>query len=613
MLPHAHHLHNDTRCSIIVSILTLALLVFPLSNASAQSCEATCKAQFDSCSALAGPGCNLAGEAAGRATDRLLGGVPGGALISAAAKQTAQAACEEKLAPCRTKQVACLQACTGPTPQGTAPVAAGGSALATLLVYASEPGAVIYVDQQRAGVMGSDLNNPVSTPPLLAGNHTVRVAVGKGASERYWEGPVSLKVGTMNTIEVSNLRTQSGWQLLHASQLDQAGDSDRAIVEYARLLALPHTSSTEQQEGQTRAIQLLGDRTDRYIAFAHEKAIQFPWTTQAWGTSGVEMPLGPGEDSRFRAATELEVLCQALPQPKVQSFCADEQKRILETFENDAHEVYASIMTMNNNLYRQAHALRAWQVAFVGAADAPAVEERLLQIEQLRVEHVVPLLSQQQESDKGSRGYQREMGGRAAKEYQKLSAFGLQTFLEEGMVASGVWVPADQRTTMDQLWASEQQRRLSSTARGWAIALTATSGPIYAIAAAGGNSDATPLIAGLGVVGLTATVASTPLQMRHLQTTYGELLPTEGKLNDNMAPYLLIGMENILLHFIMTNAATTKGPNGVQASDFDFVRNFGYASLASGAGILVYRSVVSSSPGTQMSVQLTPTGISGHF
>jgi len=75
-------------------------------------CRTRCEETHASCSTAAEAACQVAKKAAEKGASRVLGNVPGGALLSKAAGNAAGAACEERLAPCESNLTSCIQACT---------------------------------------------------------------------------------------------------------------------------------------------------------------------------------------------------------------------------------------------------------------------------------------------------------------------------------------------------------------------------------------------------------------------------------------------------------------------------------------------------------------------
>jgi len=205
------------------------LLILVARLALADACLDQCEAAFQSCAAVSAAGCSVAGGAAEKVAGKALGNVPGGSLLSKGIGAQAKAMCEEKLAPCRETQKACIAACPA---SGAAPAPQLLAAPTPLLVFGSVPKAAIWIDGKRAGTLPADAGEPYTSPPLTPGTHTIRVATADGAS---WSSEVEVVSGEINSVEVGPLHTEDERALAAALALEASGQPEEAIVALSQL------------------------------------------------------------------------------------------------------------------------------------------------------------------------------------------------------------------------------------------------------------------------------------------------------------------------------------------------------------------------------------------
>ncbi len=458
----------------------------------ASPCVDQCVVAYESCAALSAAGCSVAGSATEKLAGRALGNVPGGALLSRGIGAQAQSVCEEKLAPCRATQHACIEQC--PADGSTIPQIM--EMPSPLLIFGSVPKAGIWIDGKRAGTMPASANEPYTSPPLLPGTHTVRVATADGAS---WEGEVEVVSGEINSLEVGPIETDDERRFAAALVLEAGGELGAAQAELNELAAsrasddirAKAAAASHRIEALLAAAALQADQ-DREEAAAY-----------AWGTV-----LLYGKDPPVQLAAAEAWLVKH----EGTAHTADAHARIAEIdqlIESTLGPALHSLINYEAN-GQHSHAARV------------LVSQTVLKLQPAAQKH------------------------------------GLERYLEAQVVKAGVWVPPDARSTRRKLWRAEQRR--SHTGRGTLVATSicaAAALPIFNIAPDSlyGVGVAT---VGLGAAAGAGIVATTEIRHRKLEQVYGPGDPNADRMPSALFPLLTLGAVQLTFFQSIRDDVSTK-------------------------------------------------------
>ncbi len=467
-----------------MSLLLWATLPSPASAAS-PACVQACQDAHAYCAQTYAAGCDAMGNLAGQAADKALQNVPGGALFSGLLSQSTQAACEQKLAPCNTTRISCLQACEQTTAYPPATVATAAAAGPTpVLIYADTPGAQVFIDGKRAGSIPQDEGEPYTSPPLTVGAHRVRVATRDG--RRYWEGEAALVSGQINSVE-AKLLGEDEWAYSALFVLESTQDPQVMIGRYEELGGKA-TDGTIRQAAQSRA-----------------------------------------KDLRARVA-------------EAKAEAARQRTR-------SAGELFSSIQSSGTDLVQKERRCEAYLSSYAGEADTEAVRKVLDELTALKGEALKGLEKRTQafsKLDKDSltwRAKREEIAIYGAEVYSDVADKGLSPYADQLLTRSGAWVPPASRDTVEKLWSSEGERAEKRRNRLFAVSLITTLIQPIALLA-DGDPSVTTAISVLNVGAGGGMVIGTMAKRSDLRGRYGDAYPSEGRVPHAGGPlYLAAGLQ----------------------------------------------------------------------
>jgi hypothetical protein len=471
-------------------------------------CADSCERQYESCASVSAAGCGIAGAAAEKATEKALGSIPGGALLSRGVGARAKAICEEKLAPCNNAKAVCLAACSEGTAASPAPAGSQSSAVGTpapLLVFGEAGGASIWIDGMRAGVLPSSANEPYTSPPLLPGPHAVRVEDAQGRS---WKKSITVTTGVINSVQVGAL-----------------------------------LSKGERRYAAALLIEKTGSRADALVAFAEVAA------------SATDPKLA---DRALAAVDRIEASLEATRQESAQ--------RHADVAENE----WKQVLNLSADRWAQRNAAVSWLTLYDDTAHKEEATRLIAEIDGLIETHLATALSRIKHYETAVRPVyaDRVEASRAVlKARNPARDAGLGRYLDRRVVESGVWADADARSSRYSLWRAEQ--KLHHTGRGWLIFAsfsTAATLPFFVEAWDPESLRGLQLaVMGANVAAGAGLVATVETRHARMVGIYGSSFPKSGRLPGAGAPLITIGVLQLAL-FQKIKTAETEYYKGFQGS-----------------------------------------------
>jgi hypothetical protein len=518
--------------------LLLWVTASPTAAAASPACVQACQDAHAYCAQTYAAGCDAMGNLAGQAADKALQNVPGGALFSGLLSQSTQTACEQKLAPCNTTRISCLQACeqTGAA-QPTAQAQAAAAGPTPVLIYADTPGAQVFIDGKRAGSIPQEEGEPYTSPPLTVGAHRVRVATRDG--RRYWEGEAALVSWQINSVE-AQLLAEDEWTLAGLLAVEPGVGMEEIVPRYEQLAAAATTPEVRRSAG------------------------------------------AKAKDLRARIA---EAKAEAARQ-RTQS----------------AGELYSIIQSSGVNLSQKEERCEAYLRAYEGEADTEAVRKVLAELTALKGEALKGLEKRTQafsKLDKDSltwRAKREEIAIYGAEVYSDVEDKGLSPYADQLLTGSGAWVPPASRDTVEKLWSSEGERAEKRRNRLFAVSLITTLVQPIAVLADGDPSVNTAIsVLNVGAGG--GMVIGTMAKRSDLRGRYGDAYPSEGRVPHAGGPlYLAAGLQlgtSVVLNGILDQQADD--PYGSddwvdeQRSQVQTIQLSGFANLGLGVAASLLR------------------------
>ena len=577
------------------------------------NCIEACQTEFATCKEVAGAGCATLGGLAERGASQLLGGLPGGSLLSGAAGKMTAKACEEKIAPCNAALAACQELCSQNVGSGVGqqvisgaavmPIAAAPAAMnipVPLAVYSSVPRAVVYVDGRRAGRTPSDKEDSLNTTPLLPGQYAIRVESGS----RFWEGTVEIVAGAINSVEAKTLKTEAGWVLYQAEALERNRQASAAVMVLREVESIASASSQEKKAAREGIARLAPGLEVARAQQLFGAGLDFPTLKVALKRCG--------PPSRRPKASRP---CRRVFVRRGSPGGSKAKRRLLPSRVHSPKQA------------RDGEQPRRLGRGVPGHPQEETVMAALASISAERKELVAPLNKKIRKSMKAGPGAQgraaREAAGKAvAKQYKTLEDKGLAPFLEATIAETGFWASPEERDSVaaisDFHWEDRPRGRALLLGGGF---VTAVMPSFFAFEPGSKPNGLLFLIPNAGFSSFAAVQSIR--HENHLRRRYGAAYPKNQRWGDTAVPhYLMAGtaFAGFGISVLGTQEVAASVPPDRLDSDAVPVAMLANTQLAMGvvnlaiAGFYTYARTRPANPVTKnLRVHASPFGLFGTF